>query len=168
MSGKMKAAQISRAGGDWELVERDLSEPGPAHVRVKVEACGICHSDVLVKDGLWPGLQYPRVPGHEIAGRIDTIGGGVTAWTEGQRVAVGWHGGHCYRRAESQASCARDWNPELGRYRPAKGNDFVRAPEECGDRTVAAGMTVLSMTYRADTHSAIPAECCRQDFERHQ
>ncbi|HKP13111.1 MAG TPA: alcohol dehydrogenase [Blastocatellia bacterium] len=93
----MKAAQISKAGGDWELVERDLPEPGAAQVRVKVEACGICHSDVLVKDGLWPGLQYPRVPGHEVAGRIDTVGDGVTDWSEGQRVGVGWHGGHCFK-----------------------------------------------------------------------
>ena len=65
-------------------------------MRLKVEACGICHSDVLVKDGIWPGLQYPRVPGHEIAGRIDALGSGVTQWTEGQRVGVGWHGGHCF------------------------------------------------------------------------
>jgi len=92
----MKAAQIGKAGGDWELVERNLAAPGAAHVRVKVEACGICHSDVLVKDGLWPGLQFPRVPGHEVAGRIDAIGAGVTGWREGQRVGVGWHGGHCF------------------------------------------------------------------------
>jgi D-arabinose 1-dehydrogenase-like Zn-dependent alcohol dehydrogenase len=96
MNRRMKAVQIGKAGGDWELVERDLPEPGPAQVRVKVEACGICHSDVLVKDGLWPGLQYPRVPGHEIAGRIDALGAGVTEWREGQRVGVGWHGGHCF------------------------------------------------------------------------
>ena len=96
MSNKMKAAQISKAGGDWELVERDIPEPGPVQVRVKVEACGICHSDALVKDGVWPGLQYPRVPGHEIAGRVDAIGDNVTAWTKGQRVGVGWHGGHCF------------------------------------------------------------------------
>jgi D-arabinose 1-dehydrogenase-like Zn-dependent alcohol dehydrogenase len=96
MSVRMKAAQISKANGDFEVVERELPEPGAAQVRVKVEACGICHSDVLVKDGLWPGLQYPRIPGHEIAGRIDAIGAGVTAWTEGQRVGVGWHGGHCF------------------------------------------------------------------------
>lgn len=96
MSTKMKAAQISKAGGDWELVERDIPEPGPGQVRVKVEACGICHSDSLVKDGLWPGLQYPRVPGHEIAGRVDALGGNVTAWQKDQRVGVGWHGGHCF------------------------------------------------------------------------
>ncbi|HEY0364873.1 MAG TPA: alcohol dehydrogenase [Pyrinomonadaceae bacterium] len=96
MGTKMKAAQISKAGGDWELVERDVPEPGPGQVCVKVEACGICHSDVLVKDGIWPGLQYPRVPGHEIAGRVDALGGDVTAWQKDQRVGVGWHGGHCF------------------------------------------------------------------------
>jgi len=90
----MKVAQISKAGGDFELVERDIPEPGPGQVRVKVEACGICYSDVLVKEGLWPGLQYPRVPGHEIAGRLDALGAGVRAWKKGDRVAVGWHGGH--------------------------------------------------------------------------
>src|SRR5215212_646616 len=92
----MKAAQISRAGGDWELVERDIPEPDAGQVRVKVDACGICHSEILVKDGLWPGLQYPRVPGHEVAGRIDAVGDNVTAWTVGQRVGVGWHGYHCF------------------------------------------------------------------------
>src|SRR3989442_5240283 len=96
MSTKMKAAQISKPGGDWELIERDIPELSTGEVRVKVEACGICHSDSLVKEGLWPGLQYPRVPGHEIAGRIDAVGENVTAWTKGQRVGVGWHGGHCF------------------------------------------------------------------------
>jgi D-arabinose 1-dehydrogenase-like Zn-dependent alcohol dehydrogenase len=90
----MKAAQIGKPGGDFELVEREIPEPGPGQVRVKVEACGICHSDVFVKEGHWPGLKYPRVPGHEIAGRIDAIGDGVTEWKKGQRVGVGWHGGH--------------------------------------------------------------------------
>jgi D-arabinose 1-dehydrogenase-like Zn-dependent alcohol dehydrogenase len=96
MSTKMKAAQISKAGGDWELIERDIPEPSVGEVRVKVEACGICHSDALVKDGIWPGLQYPRVPGHEIAGRVDAVGANVTSWAVGQRVGVGWHGGHCF------------------------------------------------------------------------
>jgi len=93
---KMKVAQISKAKGDWELVERDIPEPGAGQVRVKIDACGICHSDSLVKEGLWPGLQYPRVPGHEVAGRIDAVGEDVTAWKTGQRVGVGWHGGHCF------------------------------------------------------------------------
>jgi D-arabinose 1-dehydrogenase-like Zn-dependent alcohol dehydrogenase len=96
MKKKMKSVQVAKAGGDFELVERDIPEPGARQVRVKVEACGICHSDVMIKDGLWPGLQYPRVPGHEIAGRIDALGSGVTHWEEGQRVGVGWHGGHCF------------------------------------------------------------------------
>jgi len=92
----MKAAQISKPGGDWELVEREISEPGVGQVRIKIEACGICHSDVLAKEGYWPGLHFPRVPGHEIAGRIDAVGSNVTSWTNGQRVGVGWHGGHCF------------------------------------------------------------------------
>ena len=96
MTTTMKVAQISQPSGDWELVERDIPEPDAGHVRVKVEACGICHSDVFVKDGLLPGLAYPRVPGHEIAGRIDAVGANVTAWQQGQRVGVGWHGGHCF------------------------------------------------------------------------
>src|SRR5437763_16584008 len=96
MNEKMKAAHISKPGGDWELVERDIPEPGIDQVRVKVEACGICHSDLFVKEGLWPGLRYPRVPGHEIGGRIDVVGDNVIEWKKGQRVGVGWHGGHCF------------------------------------------------------------------------
>ena len=92
----MKAVQVVKAGGDFELVERPIPEPERNQVRVKVEACGVCHSDVLVKDGLWPGLPYPRIPGHEIAGRIDKLGADVTMWKAGQRVGVGWHGGHCF------------------------------------------------------------------------
>jgi len=93
---KMKAAQVSKPHGPFELVERDIPQPGPHTVRIKVEACGVCHSDVLVKEGIWPGLSYPRVPGHEVAGRIDALGAEVTQWKAGQRVGVGWHGGHCF------------------------------------------------------------------------
>lgn len=93
---RMKVAQISKAGGDFEIVERDIPEPGPRQVRIKVEACGICHSDVLTKEGLWPGILFPRVPGHEVAGRIDAVGADVTQWKVAQRVGVGWHGGHCF------------------------------------------------------------------------
>jgi len=92
----MKAVQISKAGGNFEIVERPIPQPGRGQVRIKVEACGICHSDALVKEGQWPGIQYPRVPGHEIAGRIDAIGPDVTLWKPGQRVGLGWHGGHCF------------------------------------------------------------------------
>src|ERR1700723_1405123 len=91
---KMKAVQVSKPGGNFEVVERNIPEPARNQVRIKVEACGICHSDALVKEGYWPGIQYPRVPGHEIAGRIDAIGADVTNWKPGQRVGVGWHGGH--------------------------------------------------------------------------
>ena len=89
----MKVAQISRPGADFEIVEREIPQPGAGHVRIKVQACGICHSDVLTKEGSYPGIQYPRVPGHEVAGVIDEVGAGVSAWKKGQRVGVGWHGG---------------------------------------------------------------------------
>ncbi len=92
---KMKAAQIGKPGASFELVEREVPRPGAGQVRVQVLACGICHSDVFPKEGHWPGLQYPLVPGHEIAGVIDAIGAGVTTWKTGQRVGIGWHGGHC-------------------------------------------------------------------------
>jgi D-arabinose 1-dehydrogenase-like Zn-dependent alcohol dehydrogenase len=92
----MKVAQISKASGPFEIVERDIPEPGPGQVRIKVAACGICHSDALVKNAVYPGLQLPRVPGHEISGRIDAVGAGVAQWRAGQRVGVGWHGGHCF------------------------------------------------------------------------
>jgi D-arabinose 1-dehydrogenase-like Zn-dependent alcohol dehydrogenase len=91
----MKAVEVKSPGADWELVERDMPQPESGQVRIKVEACGICHSDMFVKEGYWPGLRYPRIPGHEIAGRIDEVGSAVTAWKKGRRVGVGWHGGHC-------------------------------------------------------------------------
>src|SRR5579871_45003 len=103
----MKAVQVSKAGGNFEVVERPTPEPGRGQVRIKVEACGICHSDALVKEGHWPGIQYPRVPGHEVSGRIDKVGPDVTQWKQGQRVGVGWHGGHCFH-------CE-----------PCRGGDFV-------------------------------------------
>jgi D-arabinose 1-dehydrogenase-like Zn-dependent alcohol dehydrogenase len=93
----MKTVQISKPGGNFELVERPIPQPARGQVRIKVEACGICHSDALVKEGLWAGIQYPRVPGHEIAGCIDAVGPDVTLWKPGQRVGVGWHGGHCFQ-----------------------------------------------------------------------
>jgi alcohol dehydrogenase/propanol-preferring alcohol dehydrogenase len=91
----MRAVQVSGPGGALELVERDVPAPGAGQVLIKVQACGICHSDSLTKEGQWPGLQYPRVPGHEVAGVIDTLGAGVEGWKAGERVGVGWHGGHC-------------------------------------------------------------------------
>ena len=92
---KMRAVQVTRANGPFETVEREIPEPGAGSVRIKVEACGICHSDSFTKEGTWPGIQYPRVPGHEVAGIVDAVGKGVVGWTPGQRVGIGWHGGHC-------------------------------------------------------------------------
>jgi len=90
----MKVAQITRPGGDFEIVERKIPEPRAGQVRIKVQACGVCHSDVFTKEGSWPGIQYPRVPGHEVAGVIDAVGEGVSEWKKDQRAGVGWHGGH--------------------------------------------------------------------------
>jgi len=93
----MRAMQISKAGGPFEAVERDVPEPAAKQVRIRVAACGICHSDAFVKGGGFPGLVLPRIPGHEIAGQVDAVGTGVTAWKAGDRVGVGWHGGHCFQ-----------------------------------------------------------------------
>lgn len=91
---KMKVAQVAKPGADFEVVEREIPQPSPGQVRIRVHACGICFSDHLTKDGLWPGVAYPRVPGHEVAGEIDELGAGVANWKKGQRVGVGWHGKH--------------------------------------------------------------------------
>jgi len=90
----MIVAQIPNSGTDFQIVEREIPNPGAGHVRIKVQACGVCHSDALTKDGSWPGIQYPRVPGHEVVGIIDEVGTGVSEWKKGQRVGVGWHGGY--------------------------------------------------------------------------
>jgi D-arabinose 1-dehydrogenase-like Zn-dependent alcohol dehydrogenase len=93
---KNLAVQLSKAGGDFELVEREIPQPGAGEVRLKVQACGVCHSDQLVKHGGLPGLTYPRVPGHEVVGVVDELGSGVTEWKKGDHAGVGWHGGHCF------------------------------------------------------------------------
>jgi D-arabinose 1-dehydrogenase-like Zn-dependent alcohol dehydrogenase len=92
---KMRVAQVAGPKGPLEIVERDIPQPGAGSVRVKIDACGVCHSDSFTKEGSWPGIQYPRVPGHEVAGTVDAVGTGVVGWTPGQRVGVGWHGGNC-------------------------------------------------------------------------
>ncbi len=91
----MRVVQVSRPNGPFEIVERQIQEPGAGSVRIKVHACGVCHSDSVTKEGLFPGIQYPRVPGHEVAGMIDAVGTGVAGWEPGQRVGVGWSGGYC-------------------------------------------------------------------------
>src|SRR5258706_12902318 len=94
---RMRAAQVPSANGAFQIVERDVPEPGRAQVRIKVQASGICHSDSVTKEGAWPGIQSPRVPGHEVAGLIAALGADVAGWSLGDRVGVGWHGGHCGR-----------------------------------------------------------------------
>src|SRR6266542_6438759 len=101
----MRAVQLAKAGGPFELVERAVPEPAAGEVRIRVEACGICHSDAIVRAGAYPGLTLPRVPGHEIAGRVDAVGAGVAGWKPGDRVGVGWHGGHCFRCT----ACRKGW-----------------------------------------------------------
>jgi D-arabinose 1-dehydrogenase-like Zn-dependent alcohol dehydrogenase len=90
----MKAAQVPKPGAEFQIVEREIPSPGAGQVRTKVQACGVCHSDLFTKEGAWPGIQYPRAPGHEVVGTIDELGAGVSGWTKGQRIGVGWHGGH--------------------------------------------------------------------------
>src|SRR5262245_13017046 len=90
---KMMAVEVPKAGADFEIVEREIPQPGAGEVRIRVQACGVCHSDVMTKEGLSPGIRYPRVPGHEVAGVIDALGPGVAAWRKGERVGVGWHAG---------------------------------------------------------------------------
>lgn len=94
---RMRAVQVTQKGGPLELVERDMPDPGPGEVRVKVQACGVCHSDSIAVDGVLPSVPFPIVPGHEIAGVVDAVGAGVVGWTEGTRVGIGWFGGHCGR-----------------------------------------------------------------------
>src|SRR6202050_2478155 len=99
----MKAAQISKPGAGFEVVEREVPKPGAGQVRIKVQACGVCHSDLLTVEGAWPGIQYPRVPGHEVAGIIDAVGAGVSTWKKGRRGGGGWDGGP----ARSSAAAVR-------------------------------------------------------------
>jgi D-arabinose 1-dehydrogenase-like Zn-dependent alcohol dehydrogenase len=92
---KMRAVQVPQPGGPFEIVERDIPEPGPGQVRLKVEACGVCHSDSVTKEGMFPGISYPRIPGHEVVGLVDAAGAGVEGWKRGERAGVGWNGGYC-------------------------------------------------------------------------
>ena len=163
MNKKMKAAQISKPGGDFELVERSIPEPGAGQVRVKVEACGICHSDFVVKEGLWPGLQYPRVPGHEVAGRVDAVGDNVVEWKKGQRVGVGWHGGHCFVCAQCKrgdfAMCVNrkitgiDFNGGYADYMIAPAEAVAAIPDELPAEEVGPFMCAGVTVYNALRHS---------------
>jgi D-arabinose 1-dehydrogenase-like Zn-dependent alcohol dehydrogenase len=135
---KMQAVQVARAGGPLELVEREMPEPARGEVRVRVEACGVCHSDSLTVEGQWPDLSFPRIPGHEIAGVIDAIGAGVVGWRAGQRVGVGWFGGHCGHCEP----CRRGWLIDCRkvrriRMRPRSSRSETGSPaEETGLRVL--------------------------------
>jgi len=166
---KMKVAQVAKAGGDFEIVERDIPQPGPGQVRIRVQACGVCHSDVLAKEGGWPGLVYPRVPGHEVAGVIDEAGSGVTQWKTGQRVGVGWHGGQdgtclACRRGDF-ANCANlkitglSYDGGYQEYMIAPVEAVARMPESLDAAEAAPLLCAGVTTFNALRHSgALPSD----------
>jgi len=156
---KMRAVQVPKAGGPFEIVERNIPEPPDGWVRIKVEACGVCHSDSLVKEGHWPGIQYPRVPGHEVIGAIDLVGKNVKQWKAGQKVGVGWHGGHCgfcdrCRRGEffacsiSLLTTGIDFDGGYAEYLIAPAEAVALAPDELsaidGAPLMCAGVTTFN------------------------
>ncbi len=159
----MRAAQIERAGGDFKVVEKPVPEPGTGQVRIKVEACGICHSDLFVKEAVWPGLELPRVPGHEVVGVIDELGAGVTPWRRGDRVGVGWHGGHCFtcsrcRRGdfitcENRAVTGISYDGGYAEYMVAPQEALARVPEELGSSEAAPLLCAGITTYNALRHT---------------
>jgi D-arabinose 1-dehydrogenase-like Zn-dependent alcohol dehydrogenase len=165
----MKVAQIPRPGADFEMVEREIPRPGVGHVRIKVQACGICHSDVLTKEGAWPGIQYPRVPGHEVAGIIDELGAGVSGWKKGQRVGVGWHGGQdgtctSCRRGDFR-NCRNPKIPGISydggyqQYMLAPIEALVPIPESLGAAEAAPLLCAGITTFNALRHSgAMPGD----------
>ncbi len=165
----MKAAQISKAGGDFEIVEREVPNPEAGQVRIKVQACGICHSDSLTKEGAWPGIQYPRVPGHEVAGIIDELGAGVSPWKKGQRVGVGWHGGQdntcpsCrrgdFRNCQNLKIPGISYDGGYQQYMVAPVEALVPIPESLSDVEAAPLLCAGITTYNALRHSgAMPGD----------
>src|SRR5271156_600295 len=165
----MKVAQVSKPGGDFEIVEREIPEPGPGQVRIKVQACGVCHSDVLTKEGAWPGIQYPRVPGHEVAGIIDELGERVSEWKKGQRVGVGWHGGQdgtcpsCrrgdFRNCQNLKIPGISYDGGYQQYMVAPVEALVPIPESLSDVEAAPLLCAGITTYNALRHSgAMPGD----------
>ncbi len=165
----MKAAQVPRPGGDFEIVEREIPKPGAGQVLIKVQACGICHSDVLTKEGTWPGIQYPRVPGHEVAGIIDELGAGVSEWKKGQRVGVGWHGGQdgtclaCrrgdFRNCRNLKVAGISYDGGYQQYMVAPVEALAAIPESLSDVEAAPLLCAGITTYNALRHSgAMPGD----------
>jgi D-arabinose 1-dehydrogenase-like Zn-dependent alcohol dehydrogenase len=167
---RMRAVQVSRPKASLELVEREVPEPGPDEVRIKVEACGICHSDTYTKDGLYPGIRYPRVPGHEVIGLVDAVGANIAGWRAGQRVGVGWHGGNCgycdtCRRGDGFAceteSLVTGITSDGGYadYMVAPSSALARVPDELGSVVAAPLMCAGITTFNALRNSgARPGE----------
>ncbi|SPE28872.1 Alcohol dehydrogenase GroES domain protein [Acidobacteriia bacterium SbA2] len=165
----MKVAQVPKGGADFQIVEREIPTPGAGHVRIKVQACGVCHSDVLTKDGLWPGIQYPRIPGHEVAGIIDELGAGVSTWKQGQRVGVGWHGGHdgtcnsCRRGDFSNCSNVKvpgiSYDGGYQQFMVAPVEALTAIPDGLSDVEAAPLLCAGITTYNALRHSgALPGD----------
>jgi D-arabinose 1-dehydrogenase-like Zn-dependent alcohol dehydrogenase len=165
----MKVAQISKPGGDFEIVERDIPEPDAGQVRIKVQACGVCHSDVLTKEGLWPGIQYPRIPGHEVVGIIDEVGSGVSTWKMGQRVGVGWHGGQdgtcreCrrgdFRNCRNLKISGISFDGGYQQYMVTPMEALVAVPDGLSDTEAAPLLCAGITTYNALRHSgALPGD----------
>src|SRR5438067_12720067 len=155
----MRVAQIPSPKRPFEIVERPIPQPTPGTVRIKVSACGICHSDALVKEGLWPGIQYPRVPGHEISGTIDAVGEGVIGWSPGQRVGVGWNGGYCGRcdpcrrgnlfACETHQVTGISFDGGYGEYMIAPISAVARFPDELSPVDAAPLMCAGVTTFNA-------------------
>jgi D-arabinose 1-dehydrogenase-like Zn-dependent alcohol dehydrogenase len=167
--GTMKVAQVPTPGGDFQIVEREIPEPGVGHVRIKVLACGVCHSDVLTKEGAWPGIQYPRVPGHEVAGVVDAVGDGVSTWKKEQRVGVGWHGGHdntclsCRRgdfgNCQNMQIAGISYDGGYQQYMVAPVEALVAIPESLSDVEAAPLLCAGITTFNALRHSgALPSD----------
>jgi D-arabinose 1-dehydrogenase-like Zn-dependent alcohol dehydrogenase len=168
-TGLMKAAQITKPGGEFEIVEREIPKPGVRQVRIKVQACGVCHSDALTKDGAWPGIQYPRVPGHEVAGVIDELGAEVSAWKVGQRAGVGWHGGQdgtcrsCrrgdFRNCQNLKIPGISYDGGYQQYMVAPIEALVPIPESLSAVEAAPLLCAGITTYNALRHSgAMPGD----------
>jgi D-arabinose 1-dehydrogenase-like Zn-dependent alcohol dehydrogenase len=165
----MKAAQVPKPGADFEIVEREIPKPGAGEVRIKVQACGVCHSDVFTKEGQWPGIQYPRVPGHEVVGLIDELGAGVTEWNKGQRVGVGWHGGHdgtcraCrrgdFRNCQNLKVPGISYDGGYEQFMVAPVEAVVAIPESLGAAEAAPLLCAGITTYNSLRHSgALPGD----------
>ena len=165
---KMRVAQIPYAKGPFELVERDIPEAGAGQVRIKVQACGVCHSDSVTKEGLFPNIQYPRIPGHEVIGTIDAIGPEVHAWSPGERVGVGWHGGNCgycdpcrhgdtFACATSSLVTGISHDGGYGEYMIAPASALARVPDDLASVESAPLMCAGITTFNALRNSGARA-----------